>query len=118
MRIFIITILSLIYFQSYGQETSVYFVLIYTTGENWDADKSFSEQVYSSEHSQFLSTLKKEGKIAIGARYSDKGFIVLKVKDETEARQLLEQDISVTHKTFKAEFFPFSPFYYGCIEKE
>lgn len=100
-----------------AQDNFQYFALIYTTGENWDTSIAHTDQPYFAEHSAFLAKLRKEGKIEIGARYSDKGLIILKVKDEDEAKALLAQDLSVTHKTFKAELFPFSPFYTGCIEK-
>jgi uncharacterized protein YciI len=93
-----------------------YFAMIYTPGDSWDYGKQAHEQSFFKEHSQFLSNLRKEGKIVIGGRYSDKGFMILKVKDEEEALALISTDESVKNKTFKAEIFPFMAFYKGCIE--
>jgi len=94
-----------------------YYALIYTTGDNWDHDKNPQDQPYFEEHSDHLAQLRKEGKISIGARYSDKGFILLNVKNENEAQEILKQDISVDKGIFKAELHPFNPFYFGEVKK-
>ncbi|MBV6646942.1 MAG: hypothetical protein KI790_15905 [Cyclobacteriaceae bacterium] len=102
--------------QEVQEKKSQNFVLLYRTGEAWDASKSPNEQPYFLEHSAHLAALRKAGKIAIGGRYSDKGLIILRVENETEAKQILSEDISVRHGTFKAELFPLSTFYKGCVE--
>ena len=102
-----------------GQDTGddyQLFAMIYTTGENWDTEKQVHEQAYFKEHSAFLSKLRKEEKILIGGRYSDKGFMILKAKDEQEALEIIVTDESVVNKTFNAEIYPFSVFYKGCVE--
>ena len=93
-----------------------YFAMIYTTGENWDEGRDYHEQAYFKEHTEFLSKLRKEEKILIGGRYSDKGFMILKAKDEADALAILASDESVVNKTFKAEIFPFMVFYKGCLD--
>jgi|GEM_PF-992097 len=98
------------------KESSEYFVVLYTIGANWDTTKPAHEQLYFKEHSLHLSALRKSKKIDIGGRYSDKGMIILKVRDENEAKTLITKDKAVQNEIFKTEIFPFSPFYKGCIE--
>ncbi len=112
--IFIATLLQT--FMSLAQQDTKYFALIYTTGANWDPSLPPSGQAYFKEHSKHLKDLREAGKIAIGARYSDKGLIVLKLSGEVEAEQILAQDPSVIHQTFKAEIHPFNAFYEGEIK--
>jgi len=105
----------------YAQDTNKqdqfeYFIAIYTIGDNWDTTKQAYEQPYFSEHSTHLAELKKANKISVGARYSDKGMLVLKVKDEAEAKRLVTNDTAIKNKLFKVEVHPLYPFYGGCIE--
>ncbi|MBX2965753.1 MAG: hypothetical protein KF845_06380 [Cyclobacteriaceae bacterium] len=93
-----------------------YFVVLYTIGENWDTTRQAHEQLYFKEHSLHLSELRRSEKISIGGRYSDKGMIIVKAKNEGEAKNLVAKDEAIQNKIFKAEIFPFKPFYNGCIE--
>jgi len=93
-----------------------YFIVLYTIGENWDTTKQAHEQTYFKEHSSHLGELRKAKKIEIGGRYSDTGMMLLKAKDETEARTIILDDTAIKNKIFKAEIFPFDTFYKGCIE--
>jgi len=93
-----------------------YFIVLYTVGENWDTTKQAYEQPYFKEHSTHLSELRKAKKIEIGGRYSDSGMILLKAKDETEAKTIIFNDTAIKNKTFKAEIFAFDTFYKGCVE--
>jgi len=88
-----------------------YFVVLYTTGENWVQGKEFQEQLYSSDHSKHLGELMKTGKVSIGGRYSDTGLLLIKAKDESIAQKLITSDPSIEHGIFKAEIHPFEPFY-------
>ncbi|AWX44298.1 hypothetical protein HME9304_01298 [Flagellimonas maritima] len=101
-----------------AQDTSAekHFVALYTVGESWDVEKQPNEQSYFKEHSAFLSQLRKEKNIVIGARYSDTGMLVLKAKDLETVKELLHQDIAIQHKLFNVIIHPFNPFYKGCIE--
>ena len=92
------------------------FVAIYSLGPAWKADKPAHEQAHFKEHSANLKKLRTEKKIILGARYSDKGMIILQVTNEQEARAILEPDPMVANKVFNLELHPFSPFYKGCIE--
>ena len=100
-----------------GAETKL-FTMIYTPGEKWDQSIPFSQQPFSKEHSMHLQKLRKEGRIVIGGRYSDKGFMLLKAKDSLEADAIIKLDPSVTHQIFDVALFEFSTFYEGCIERE
>jgi hypothetical protein len=93
-----------------------YFIVLYTTGENWDKTKPAHEQLYFKEHSSHLSEMRKAKIVDIGGRYSDTGMILLKAKNETEAQFLIINDSSVQNKIFKADIFPFDMFYKGCVE--
>lgn len=119
MRHILMIFLLMASYNLFGQESDYqYFALTYTVGTNWDTTLTASQQPYFKDHSAHLKKLMENGKIAIGARYGDKGLIILKVKDESEARGLVEEDVSVQNKTFEASILPFNVFYFGCLEKE
>lgn len=99
-----------------SQKSSEYFIILYTVGENWDTTKQAYEQQYFQDHSTHLSKLRKEKKIEIGGRYSDTGMLLLKAHDESEAKKLVLNDVSVKNKTFKVEIFPINFFFKGCVE--
>lgn len=99
-----------------GNAEFKYFIVLYTTGENWDTAKQVFEQPFFIDHSSHLAELRKEKRIDIGGRYSDTGMILLKAKDETEAHNLITKDIAIQRKLFKAQIFSFDAFYSGCIE--
>ncbi len=98
-----------------AQSQNKYFALTYTTGDRWDRSLATDEQPYFKEHSRHLTELRKTGKIALGARYADIGLIILNVKDENEARDIVAQDISVKNGTFKASLHAFNTFYPGSV---
>lgn len=104
------------YSQVENKDSSFYFVLIYTTGENWDTTKQFYEQAYFQEHSAHLSSLRKSGNMPLGGRYSDKGLLILKAKNQKEAERLVNSDPSIQNKTFKVEIHYYDVFYAGCLE--
>jgi uncharacterized protein YciI len=94
------------------------FIIHFTIGENWDKDKPANEQKYFKHHSENLRALRAEDKLLLGARYADKGMIIVKAAGEAEARKFIEQDSTVIHHVFNFELHPFKPFYYGCIESK
>jgi hypothetical protein len=87
------------------------YIITYTTGPSWDASKKFSEQVYSKEHSANLSSLRKAGTIKFGARYSEKGIIVIAAKSLKDAKDLVSADLAVANKLFNADVQKLSVFY-------
>lgn len=53
------------------------FAIEITIGPNWDASKRPQDQSYFREHSVNLKRLRDAGHLVIGARYADKGLVVL-----------------------------------------
>lgn len=100
---------------SQDNEQTKLFTMIYTPGGNWDYSISFDQQLFFVEHSQHLQKLRKEGKIVVGGRYSDKGFMLLRAKDSLEAGTIIEKDPSVTNQVFNVELFEFKTFYEGWV---
>ncbi len=91
------------------------FAVEFRTGPGWDPSKPPAEQAHFRDHSANLARLRKEGRILIGARYSDKGFIVMSGTTAEEVRALLAVDPAVQRRVFDAEVHEFSVFYAGCV---
>jgi hypothetical protein len=91
------------------------FAVEFRTGPGWDPSKPPAEQAHFRDHSANLAGLRKEGRILIGARYSDKGFIVMSGTTAEEVRALLDVDPAVQRRVFDVEVHEFSVFYAGCV---
>ncbi|MEM1138188.1 MAG: hypothetical protein AAGI07_20335, partial [Bacteroidota bacterium] len=102
--------------QVYAQNTNQWYAMVYTLGSKWDTTKQINDQAYFEAHSIHLANLRKEGLIALGGRYADKGFMLLKANSLQEAQNIIQKDSSVIYGTFKVDLHPFDPFYYGGIE--
>jgi YCII-related domain len=92
------------------------FAVEFRIGPNWDATKKAHEQAYFREHSASLKRLRDQGNLVLGARYSDKGFIVLAVPSEHEARSMIREDPSVQNNIFAYDLHEFNVFYSGCVQ--
>ncbi|MER3375633.1 MAG: hypothetical protein RIM83_13425 [Allomuricauda sp.] len=99
-----------------SEEQKSHFVALYTVGALWDMDKQPNDQPYFKEHSAFLSKLRKENTIVMGARYSDTGIIVLQATDLESAKSLLSEDVALQNQLFNVEVHPFNVFYKGCFD--
>lgn len=93
------------------------FAVELTIGPEWDASKPAQEQLHFREHSAHLKRLRDAGSLLVGARYSDKGWLVLAARDEQHARSMIEEDPSIQAKVFKYELHPFAVFYAGAVYK-
>ncbi len=93
------------------------FIIIYTPGSGWNAAIPPGEQLHFKTHSKHLQTLRTENKIKLGARYADKGMIIITGENEEEIRTTVMSDSAVIDKVFIAEVYPYNVFYYGCVEK-
>lgn len=105
---------------SVAQETAMpdsLFIVTYTTGPAWAADKSPGEQTNFKEHSANLSAWRKEGVIKFGARYSDKGIIFISARSMQAVKERINGDPAVANGLFRADIQRLQPFYYGCVEK-
>ena len=85
------------------------------TGPMWDQAKPPQEQAHFREHSANLKRLRDAGSLLLGARYSDKGLVVLAAQSEAEARAMMEEDPSIKAGVFKYELHPFNVFYGGSV---
>jgi uncharacterized protein YciI len=85
------------------------------TGPKWDAAKPPPEQPYFREHSAHLRKLREAGHIRLGARYADKGLIVIAAPTIEDARGWIDADPSIQHGTFAYELHPFAVFYGGTV---
>lgn len=93
-----------------------YFIAIFSVGPSWDKAKAAHQQSGFKEHSENLSRLRAEKKIAMGARYSDKGMVIVQSSSEAEARAQFTTDVMVQSNVFTLELHPFKPFFKGCLE--
>ena len=87
----------------------------FKTGPSWDAAKPPGEQAHFRDHSANLKKLRDQGSLVLGARYSDKGFIVLQAASADEAHAMIKQDPSVQARVFAYELHPFNVFYGGTV---
>lgn len=95
--------------------TAKLYVVHFLTGPAWLADKPFQEQAHAAEHSQNLRRLRESGALLIGARYADKGMIVLRADSDAQARAEIEADPAIGAGVFRYEIAEFRPFYGGCV---
>lgn len=86
------------------------------TGPSWDPARQTHEQAHFREHSASLRRLREQQILILGARYSDKGFLVLATANEQEARKLIEQDPAIQNQVFTYTLSPFAVFYAGCVQ--
>jgi uncharacterized protein YciI len=98
--------------------TAKLFAIEITTGPNWDAAKPPPQQAFFREHSAHLKKLRDEGRIKMGARYAEKGLVVIEAADEAEARGLVESDPSMKSGTFKFTLAEMRVFYPGQVGTE
>ena len=85
------------------------------TGAKWDAAKPPQEQAFFREHSANLKRLRDAGHLVMGARYGDKGLVVLAAENEAAARAMMDQDPAIKAETFKYEINAFNVFYAGAL---
>ena len=71
------------------------FAVEYRLGPGWVAARQAHEQPHFSEHSQNLRKLREQGSLVLGARYADKGLIVVAAESEAAVRAMVEQDASI-----------------------
>lgn len=93
------------------------YIVTYTTGSLWDKAKAPQDQPYFKEHSATLARMRKEGVIKLGARYADKGIIVIHARTLAAAKELIHTDAAVTNQLFSADIQKFNLFYEGCVER-
>jgi uncharacterized protein YciI len=85
-------------------------------GPKWDAGRPAYEQALFHEHSANLRRLREAGNLLLGARYSDKGLVVLSAPSLAEAKAMMDQDPSIAAGVFVYEVHPFNVFYAGTVQ--
>ena len=91
------------------------FAVEITVGPKWDQSKPPQDQQFFRDHSSNLKRLRDSGQLVMGARYSDKGFVVLAAQDEADARAMMDVDLSIKAEVFKYQIHPFNVFYGGTV---
>lgn len=91
------------------------YLVEFTTGPGWRADVSPPEQTGFREHSANLQRLREAGLLLFGARYGDKGVILLRLPDEAAVQAELTADPAIAAGVFEAAVHEFRPFYPGEV---
>ena len=100
-----------------AQQADSLYLVTYSLGPLWDPARNPQEQTYFAEHSAHLSKLRKDKIITMGARYSDKGIIILRLPSMKEAEDLINQDPAIQNKLFSVTIDPLFVFYEGLVER-
>jgi uncharacterized protein YciI len=87
------------------------YIVTYTTSTAWDASKPPAQQIGFKEHSARLSELRKAGPIKFGARYAEKGMIVIAAVNLQAAKEIINADPAVVNKLFNADVQKLRVFY-------
>ncbi len=95
---------------------SLLFAVDITLGAAWDAARPAHEQAYFKEHSANLRRLREQGALLIGARYGDKGFLVLQATSLQEAHAMMHSDPAIGHGVFAYVLHEFNVFYPGAVQ--
>lgn len=99
-----------------GPATSLYAVE-FRTGPAWVANKPPNAQAHFAEHSANLRRLREAGALRIGARYADKGLVVIEAASMDAARDMVDADPSIAAGTFVYEIHEFALFYEGNLTR-
>lgn len=91
------------------------FLVVFSLGPAWDKAKPPGEQTAFREHGANLKRLRDARQIAMGARYADKGMLVLRAASEAAARAELEADPGVKAGIFTFDVNELRVFYPGMV---
>ncbi len=97
------------------EKPKLYFIVQFGLGPKWDPKKPPAQQLFFRQHSDNLRALRSSGAAVVGARYANKGLVIVQASSEEEARAYFEKDPAVQHGTFDLEIYPFEVFYSGCL---
>lgn len=98
-------------FESKIAEPPSLYIVEYSKGSKWDNTKEFDGQKFANHHSAHLQSLRKEGIIQFGARYSDKGIIFIAAMGMDNAKQIVNSDSAIINKMFTVTINELSVFY-------
>lgn len=86
------------------------------TGPGWDPAKPPQEQAFFKEHSANLRRMREAGLLVMGARYADKGLVIVAAASVADVKAQMDQDPSIAAGTFAYEVHPFNVFYGGELK--
>ena len=92
------------------------FAVELTRGPAWDTARPANEQPGFAEHSANIKRLTESQALVIGARYGEKGLLVVTATDEAAARAHFAPDPMVEKNIFRADVAAFSTFKHGCTD--
>jgi hypothetical protein len=93
-----------------------FFAVEIRIGAKWDHSKAAHEQLYFGEHSANLKRLRDAGSLIAGARYGDKGLVILAAATQELAEAMMDDDPSIGAEVFQYEIHPMNVFYPGTLE--
>ena len=91
------------------------YLVVFSVGPAWDPSRPPPEQPRFAEHGRNLKRLRDAGDIVMGARYADKGMIVLRATSADAARAEIANDPGVQAGTFTFEVNEMRTFYPGYV---
>lgn len=98
-------------------QAALRFLVHFSTGPGWTAGKPPQEQPRFGEHGANLARLRKQGRIALGARFAEKGMIVVRFPTEEAARAEIAADPGVMAGTFVFDIAELRTFYDACLDR-
>jgi uncharacterized protein YciI len=101
--------------QASAEPVLLLFAIEIKTGPAWDNSRAPQDQAHFREHSLHLRRLREQGVLVMGARYADKGLVVMRAANESEAHALLKGDPSIQAGVFQYELHEFRVFYGGTL---
>ena len=91
------------------------YLVVFSLGPAWDKSRPPPEQPRFADHGRNLKRLRDAGAIVLGARYADKGMLVLRAESEAAARAEIENDPGVQAGIFTFELNELRAFYPGFV---
>lgn len=91
------------------------YLVVFSLGPAWDPARPPPEQPRFAEHGRNLKRLRDAGDIVMGARYADKGMIVLRAASEAAARAEIAGDPGVQAGIFTFDVNELRTFYPGYV---
>ena len=102
-------------FAVHAQPAPRWFIVHLSLGPAWDASKPPNQQAGFGEHSANLRKLREAGQLALGARYADKGLLVVRANDADAARGLFAADPMIAGRQFTLQVDELRVFYPGTV---
>lgn len=94
------------------------FIVHLEPGKAWDPSLSPAEQKNFKEHSANMNSLRKQGVIQMGARYSKYGMLVIQGDSLESMTELMNHDPGVMAGIFIFKIEPISIFYPWVVASE